>query len=157
MTLMRAIPTRLAVLLCAALAFTAACARRDSSHTIAASREERPTVAVAKAATEDLSHGIVLTAEFKPFQEVDVMAKVAGYVKEIKVDVGDRVTQGQLLATLEVPEMDDDLSKRRCRASCAPRPKSSAPATSCAAPNPRTRSPTCPSSASRASTPGSPG
>lgn len=68
-------------------------------------------VAVAKAATEDLSHGIVLTAEFKPFQEVEVMAKVAGYLKEIKVDVGDRVTQGQPLATLEVPELHDDLSK----------------------------------------------
>src|SRR5262249_27262727 len=45
----------------------------------------------------------------------DVMAKVAGYVKEIKVDVGDRVKQGDLLATLEVPEMADDL--RRASAS----------------------------------------
>ena len=53
-----------------------------------------PTVAVAKVATEDLSHGMVLTAEFKPYQEVDVMAKVAGYVKQINVDVGDRVTEG---------------------------------------------------------------
>src|ERR1035437_2695500 len=51
------------------------------------------------------------TAEFKPFQEVDVMAKVSGYVKEIRVDVGDRVKEGDLLATLEVPEMADDLRK----------------------------------------------
>ena len=68
-------------------------------------------MAVAKASTEDLSHGLVLTAEFKPYQEVDVMAKVAGYVKEINVDVGDRVSQGQLLATLEIPEMADDLRR----------------------------------------------
>jgi RND family efflux transporter MFP subunit len=68
-------------------------------------------VAVAKVSTEDLSHGLVLTAEFKPFQEVDVMAKVAGFIKQINVDVGDRVTQGQLLATLEIPEMADDLRK----------------------------------------------
>jgi RND family efflux transporter MFP subunit len=53
----------------------------------------------------------VLTAEFKPFQEIDVMAKVAGYVKKINVDVGDRVNQGQLLATLEIPEMTDELTK----------------------------------------------
>src|SRR6476659_5649431 len=59
-----------------------------------------PTVAVAKTTTEDLSHGLVLTAEFRPFQEIDVMSKVAGYVKKIYVDVGDRVAQGQLLATL---------------------------------------------------------
>ncbi len=58
----------------------------------------------------DLSGDITLTAEFEPFQEVDVMSKVAGYVKEIKVDIGDRVQEGQLLATLEIPEMADDLT-----------------------------------------------
>jgi RND family efflux transporter MFP subunit len=70
-----------------------------------------PTVAVTKVATADLSHDLVLTAEFKPYQEVDVMAKVAGYVKQIKVDIGDRVKEGELLATLEVPEMADDLRR----------------------------------------------
>ena len=70
-----------------------------------------PTVAVAKATRQDMSNQMVLTAEFRPFQEVDVMAKVAGYVKEIKVDVGDRVQQGQLLAVLEVPEMADDIAR----------------------------------------------
>ena len=39
------------------------------------------------------------------------MAKVSGYLKKIEVDVGDRVSTGQLLATLEVPEMEDDLAK----------------------------------------------
>lgn len=39
------------------------------------------------------------------------MAKVSGYLKKIEVDVGDRVTQGKLLATIEVPEMADDLTK----------------------------------------------
>jgi RND family efflux transporter MFP subunit len=74
---------------------------------------EVPTVAVAKASKEELSHNLTLTAEFRPFQEIDVMAKVSGYVKEIKVDVGDRVQQGQLLATLEIPEMADDLARAR--------------------------------------------
>lgn len=72
-----------------------------------------PTVAVAKVTTGDLSHVLVLTAEFNPFQEIDVMAKVAGYVKQINVDIGDRVRQGQLLATLEIPEMADELAKAR--------------------------------------------
>ncbi len=70
-----------------------------------------PTIAVAKAEPQNLSHGLVLTAEFKPYQEIDVMAKVAGFVKEIKVDVGDRVAANQPLATLEVPEMNDDLQR----------------------------------------------
>ncbi|MGA3020228.1 MAG: efflux RND transporter periplasmic adaptor subunit [Bryobacteraceae bacterium] len=77
----------------------------------AAAASEIPTVAVAKAATATLSRDLILTAEFKPYQEVDVMAKVSGYVKEIRVDVGDRVKEGDLLATLEVPEMADDLRK----------------------------------------------
>src|SRR5438045_3122135 len=84
------------------------CARQEIQ---ASSVPELPTVAVAKVSTEDLSRGVVLTAEFRPFQEVDVMSKVAGYIKEIRVDVGDRVRQGQLLATLEVPEMGDDLRR----------------------------------------------
>jgi RND family efflux transporter MFP subunit len=58
-----------------------------------------------------MSRGLVLTAEFKPFQEIDVMAKVAGYVKTINVDVGDRVKQGELLAVLEIPEMADDQAR----------------------------------------------
>ena len=65
-------------------------------------------VAVAKATMEDMSRRIVLTAEFRPFQEIDVMAKIAGYVKKINVDVGDRVQEGQVLALIEVPEMADD-------------------------------------------------
>jgi RND family efflux transporter MFP subunit len=68
-------------------------------------------VAVAKCERADLARDLVLTAEFRPYQEVDVMAKVAGYVKQINVDIGDRVREGQLLATLEVPEMADDLAR----------------------------------------------
>jgi multidrug efflux pump subunit AcrA (membrane-fusion protein) len=68
-------------------------------------------VAVAKARLEDMSRRIVLTAEFRPFQEIDVMAKIAGYVKKINVDVGDRVQEGQILALIEVPEMADDQAR----------------------------------------------
>src|SRR5438876_10918854 len=81
----------------------AACSCKNSGEVEARTPEkaELPTVAVAKATAADLSHSVKLTAEFKPFQEIDVMAKVAGYIKQIRVDVGDRVQQGELLATLE--------------------------------------------------------
>jgi RND family efflux transporter MFP subunit len=95
----------------AAAYLTSACSKPAPVHARDAKPADIPTVAVAKVSTEDLSHGLVLTAEFKPFQEVDVMAKVAGFVKQINVDVGDRVKQGQLLATLEIPEMADDLRR----------------------------------------------
>jgi RND family efflux transporter MFP subunit len=70
-----------------------------------------PIVAVARAGPADLSKSVVLTAEFRPYQEIEVHAKVAGYVKQILVDVGDRVKSGQTLAVLEVPEMADDVAR----------------------------------------------
>lgn len=89
------------------------CSRNPSVEAGGVATSEVPTVAVVRAAAESLSRDLVLTAEFRPFQEVDVMAKVAGYVKQISVDVGDRVVQNQLLATLEIPEMADDLSRAK--------------------------------------------
>jgi RND family efflux transporter MFP subunit len=97
--------------LLAAAYFTCSCSKHEPVQASNAKAADVPTVAVAKASTEDLSHGLVLTAEFKPYQEVEVMAKVSGYIKQINVDVGDRVNLGQLLATLEIPEMDDDLRR----------------------------------------------
>ena len=62
-----------------------------------------PVVVVARGSLENI---ITLTGEFRPFQQVDVHAKVAGYVRRIFVDVGDKVSTGQVLAILEVPELN---------------------------------------------------
>ncbi len=51
--------------------------------------------------------------EFTPFQDVLIHAKVSGYVNPIRVDIGDRVKAGDLLATLEVPELKDQLEGAR--------------------------------------------
>jgi RND family efflux transporter MFP subunit len=88
------------------------CARKSEAEpSPGADAAPSPTVAVAKVTTGDLANNLVLTAEFKPYQEVEVMAKVAGYIKEIRVDAGDRVKEGDLLATLEVPEMRDEIRR----------------------------------------------
>jgi RND family efflux transporter MFP subunit len=91
--------------------FSDSCSRTAKVEADAVKTSDVPTVAVAKTTMEDLSHRLVLTAEFRPFQEVDLMAKVAGYVKNINVDVGDRVKEGQVLAILEIPEMADDRAR----------------------------------------------
>ena len=77
----------------------------------AASASQDQNVAAVKVARSDLSGTITLTGEFIAYQDVDVMAKVAGYVRDIRVDIGDRVKQGQVLATLEIPEMDAEISR----------------------------------------------
>ena len=71
--------------------------------------KESPTVAVQPIARSDVAQTLRVAAAFKPYEEIEVHAKVAGYVKSIAVDVGDRVRAGQLLAELEVPELEDDM------------------------------------------------
>jgi len=87
------------------------CSRTQNAQAEDLKAPDIAAVAVAKASLEDMSRRIVLTAEFRPFQEIDVMAKIAGYVKKINVDVGDRVQEGQILALIEVPEMADDQAR----------------------------------------------
>jgi len=89
-------------------ALAVSCARQEVSPASASAPAEALAVAVAAAGRQDISRNLTLTAEFRPFQEVEVMAKVAGFVKTISVDAGDHVRQGQLLAVLEIPEMRDD-------------------------------------------------
>ena len=66
-------------------------------------------VAVALVKRAPIRQSLVLSGWFKPFQNVDVHAKVAGYIKAIYVDVGDKVKRGQTLAILEVPELNAQL------------------------------------------------
>ncbi len=106
------LPVTSAVLLILALA-ASSCHQPRNAEAQQKIAVDIPTVAVAKAGTSDLSHVLVLTAEFTPFQEVDLMAKVAGYVKNINVDLGDRVKQGQLIAVLEIPEMTNEVTKAK--------------------------------------------
>ncbi|MDB6122802.1 MAG: Efflux transporter, family, subunit [Pedosphaera sp.] len=69
------------------------------------------TVAVAKVTRENLAETQTFQAEFRPYQEIDLHAKVAGFVQSISVDIGDKVQQGEVLATLEIPELQEDLEK----------------------------------------------
>jgi RND family efflux transporter MFP subunit len=93
------------------LALAATSCSHDSAAEALDASTPTPTVAVVKVTRANLSSNLILTAEFEPFQEIDVMAKVSGYIREINVDIGDRVHEGQVLATLEIPEMQDDVTR----------------------------------------------
>jgi len=72
---------------------------------------EATLVPVTKVTQAPISNQLAISAELRPFQEVDVHAKVAGYVRVIYVDVGDHVKANQVLAILEVPEIDAELKQ----------------------------------------------
>ena len=78
---------------------------------LAARAESARAVAVARVDREDLSRTVEVAAEFRPYQEIAVHAKVAGYVKAIYVDIGDTVKAGQLIAELEAPEVAQELAQ----------------------------------------------
>ena len=67
---------------------------RPSVENVEASAVRRTAVPVARVEHRDLSTSIELAADFRPFLEVDLHAKVSGYVKSIGVDIGDRVRAG---------------------------------------------------------------
>src|SRR5262249_56046648 len=57
----------------------------------------------------------VVPATVEPMQETTVYARTSGYLRAVNVDIGDRVTAGQLLAVIESPEVDESLREARAR------------------------------------------
>jgi len=70
-----------------------------------------PSAAVVKVARHNLSSELEIASEFEPYQEIDVYAKVSGYIQKLYVDWGTHVKQGQLLAVLEIPELVQQLTQ----------------------------------------------
>jgi RND family efflux transporter MFP subunit len=68
-----------------------------------------PQAAVVKVQRKSLSSTLEIASEFLPYQEIDVYAKVSGYIQKLNVDWGTHVKQGQVLAVLEIPELQQQL------------------------------------------------
>ena len=62
---------------------------------------------------------VTLPGEIKAYQQATLYAKVAGYLKTITVDKGDRVKEGDLIADIEVPEMLADLARYKAEVKVA--------------------------------------
>jgi len=79
----------------------------------ASERNSLVTVAAAPVTRGEIFNEEEIPGEFRAYVEVELHAKVSGYVDQMNVDFGDRVKAGQLLATLEVPELHDELNNAR--------------------------------------------
>ncbi|MBI3698528.1 MAG: efflux RND transporter periplasmic adaptor subunit [Acidobacteria bacterium] len=71
------------------------------------------TVSVAKPERRTVTDGLSLTGAIMPYEQVTVYAKTAGYLKWIKVDMGDWVKPGDVLAEIDVPEVVAGLEEKR--------------------------------------------
>jgi len=74
-----------------------------------ADASDAPSAAVVKVQRKSLSSTLEIASEFLPYQEIDVYAKVSGYIQKLYVDWGTHVKQGQILAVLEIPELQQQL------------------------------------------------
>lgn len=85
----------------------AACSRTGKAEGTSPAHEQANSlvVGVATAERHPIQQKLTVSSELVPFEEIDVYAKEAGYVKQLLVDYGTHVKKGQLMAVLEIPEL----------------------------------------------------
>jgi RND family efflux transporter MFP subunit len=98
--------------LVALIACLCACSRTSSvSAGNGGGAEAIPTVGVTSVTRKPMMRQLTVSSELVPYQETDVFAKESGYVKDLLVDYGSRVKKGQLMAVLDIPELQIQLKQ----------------------------------------------
>jgi RND family efflux transporter MFP subunit len=104
------------LMLAAALGILSSCNSGTKEKTAEADSAAQPAaIEVIPAEKGKLSTSLQVPGELVPYQQVDLYAKVNSYVKKMLVDVGSEVQAGQLLVTLEAPEINSQLAGAKSR------------------------------------------
>jgi RND family efflux transporter MFP subunit len=88
-------------------------AQAESSLGISTERAAVPIVNVVEPSSAGLSQEIVLPGNTQAFNDTPIYARTNGYLKHWYVDIGTHVKQGQLLADIDTPEVDQQLDQAR--------------------------------------------
>jgi RND family efflux transporter MFP subunit len=75
--------------------------------------QAQPVVTVTQPQPPDSSSVLELPGRLEAYSRAPIYARVSGYVKDWKVDIGGRVQAGQLLADIEAPDLDQQLSQAK--------------------------------------------
>jgi RND family efflux transporter MFP subunit len=73
--------------------------------------DTRPSVDVVYPRRLTVAQRLQTNATLAAFEEADLFAKVTGYVSDVRVDIGDHVKAGQVLAVIDLPEMEKQLAE----------------------------------------------
>ena len=87
------------------------CGENAKTDAPAASANGLDTVPVFLLTKKKVAKKTELPAELLPYEQADLSARVQGYIREIKVDIGDRVHKGQVLAVVDAPEVNTQSSE----------------------------------------------
>jgi len=77
--------------------------------------ESPPRVEVVRPRRVTMAHRLQTNATLEAFEDADLFAKVSGYLSEVRVDIGDHVKAGQVLAVIDVPEMKQELAEAKAQ------------------------------------------
>jgi len=94
---------------------------REESAAKAANEEKNslPRVTAARVRPASQTNDVVLPGTLSALAESSIYARAAGYVRKRYADIGDRVRQGQLMAELDAPELDEQVAQARAAVSQA--------------------------------------
>src|SRR3984885_6636954 len=73
--------------------------------------DKLPRVEVVHPRRAAVAQRLQTNATLEAFEESDLFAKVSGYLSDVRVDIGDHVKAGQVLAVIDVPEMQQELAE----------------------------------------------
>jgi HlyD family secretion protein len=96
------------VLACGALAFSFGWASEPTT-------EPAPQPATATPQRQTLRHEIAQSGNLEPYEEVPIYSKVAGFLEDVKVDIGDKFKKGELLAKIWAPEIEEEVRVKASR------------------------------------------
>ena len=97
-------------LICLA-ALLGGCSRASVEAVSTQAAESTVSVGVTKVGRKNLARELSVSSELVPFQEIDVYAKESGFIRDLNVDYGSRVKKGQVMAILEIPELEAQLQQ----------------------------------------------
>jgi RND family efflux transporter MFP subunit len=97
----------------AALLFAGCGTGKVDASTVTARSVSVPNVrvAVTKVERRSLAEKLKISSELIPYQEIDIYAKESGYIKTLNVDYGSHVKQGDVMAVLEIPELEAQIQQ----------------------------------------------
>lgn len=97
--------TKLLIKAALVMACFTACNQKKTTQSTGAAAPGTDTVPVFILTSSDVTKSIELPAELLPYESAELTARVEGYIKEMKVDIGDKVVRGQTLAIIDAPEV----------------------------------------------------
>ena len=112
--MIKAIPS---ILLIVAVSFASVCCQNGKADDGLKTEAKTESSALEKITLkkDTLETRLTIPGELIAYQQVDLYAKVTGFVKELKVDIGSKVKAGQVLITLEAPEMMSQVAAAESR------------------------------------------